>query len=64
MKTVRRTPKFDRDKWTEARKEMRKKLTALRRNPVNDDVEDLPDSLPLDGTTVMFLGPGPQKHSG
>ena len=61
MKPVRRTPKFDRDKWKEALKEMREKLAATRGDAV-DDVDDLPDSLPLDGTTVIFLGPGKKRR--
>ena len=38
-----------------------KRLEATRGNTV-DDVEDLPDSLPLDGTTVIFFGPGKKRR--
>ena len=37
-----------------------KRLEATRGNTV-DDVNDLPDSLPLDRTTAMFFGPGTKR---
>ena len=49
--------KFDNDKWAEALKELRKNLAATRGNTV-DDVDDLPDSLPLDRTAAIFYGTG------
>jgi hypothetical protein len=39
---------------------MREKLAATRGNAV-DDVDDLPDSLPLDGTTVIFFASGKSR---
>lgn len=47
--------KFDRDKWAKALKKLRKGLAATRGNTV-DDVNDLPDSLPLDRTVAIFYG--------
>ena len=41
---------------------MRKRLMELRKNPVHDDVDDLPDSLPLGGTTAIFLGPNHKRR--
>ena len=38
-----------------------KRLEATRGNTV-DDVDDLPDSLPLDGTTVIFFGPSKKRR--
>ena len=37
-----------------------KRLEATRGNTV-DDVDDLPDSLPLDRTIAIFFGPGTKR---
>jgi hypothetical protein len=47
--------KFDPDKWAKALKKLRKGLAATRVNTV-DDVNDLPDSLPLNRTVAIFYG--------
>ena len=47
--------KFDPDKWEKALKKLRNGLAATRGNTV-DDVDDLPDLLPLDRTVAIFYG--------
>ena len=53
--------KFNRDKWAEALKELRKGLAATRGNTV-DDVDDLPDSLPLDRPVAIFFDSGKKSE--
>jgi hypothetical protein len=54
--------KFDRDKWAKALKKLRKGLAATRGNTV-DDVNDLPDSLPLDRPVMIFFDSGKKKRT-
>ena len=51
---------FDPDKWEKALKKLRKGLAATRGNTV-DDVNDLPDSLPLNRTVAIFDGLGTKR---
>ena len=57
MKRFRQTYQIDHDKLEKTLK----RLEATRGNTV-DDVDDLPDSLPLDGTTVIFFGPSKKRR--
>jgi len=54
--------KFDPDKWEKALKKLRKGLAATRGNTV-DDVDDLPDSLPLDRPVAIFFDSGKKKRT-
>ena len=53
--------KFDPDKWAKALKKLRKGLAATRGNTV-DDVDDLPDSLPLDRPVAIFFDSGKKSE--